>query len=176
MRELTKDEKRFVELVSEANYTEEHLKEIAATADAMVNNFGFHRTELCASAMANEIARQNMIAMSCAWIAYWAKQPEYRFDGRNKYAGMLCRSVAEISEFSKIAEHVLKTFSGKAYTEMIETPFSKYGSSLATMHKTLMQTFTGFILKCIAEMPDFVKVAAAMREEYCDDFYVLPFI
>jgi len=139
MREVGK---KFCEMLSR-NVDEINLSELAETIDKMVNVFGFDVESLA------NAAPTNAVPLSVAWVRFWSAQPEWRFDGRNEIAGRICRQFVSMDAFSALEsnqdELALQTFA-----TLMTVPYTRSGETLQTMHRTLMQTFSGFVF-CVLE-------------------------
>lgn len=179
MSNLTDREEVFLTLLHKLNIeNKEEMKDFASCIDVMANNFSFHRDELAKAILNDTVSAARFDVLTAVWIDYWSKQPEYAFDGRNESARRACMRLATNAEFQDLAAQFRETSEWKAFTALIELPFSKYGTSLRTMHKTLMQTFTGLILSYIEHSPriEYVLLSAGEQERNGDRWYRLPLV
>lgn len=171
MRKLGKEETRFVEMMKEESFSNEDLVELSRLIESMVNNFGFHEDDVLQALLLDDAGKNNLTELSVRWIAYWGKQPEYRFDGRNEVAGRICREIVGFESFEDLSSDI-----GDNFTDLIETRH-KYGS-LATMHRTLMQTFSGLLFHAIHLLNDenTRRIDQQMMEQHDEYWYDCPFI
>ena len=163
---------------TQENLEEGFFAELAKETSSMVNNFSFVPEHVVAQLDRNPAAQCLALAMAYVWVRHWGGVPEYMFDGRNEASRRLCREIGGTEAFRMLGE-VLASMDGKKL-EVAETIYTTryYGETLYTMHKTLMQTYTGFML-CVFdkdESQETGNVVAPMREKYGEKWYRLPLV
>ena len=171
MSKLNEMETKYVEMMKAETFSNEDLIELSHDIESMVNNFGFHEDAVLQDLLCDDTGKKNLMELSVRWISYWGRQPEYRFDGRNAVAGCICREIIGSGCFDDITSVI-----GDNFADMIETR-NKYGS-LQTMHRTLMQTFSGFLFHAIHLIDDEKtrRIDEHMTDLHDECWYCCPFV
>ena len=171
MSQLNEMETRFVEMMKAETFNKENMIELSRLIESMVNNFGFHEDAVLQDLLCDDTGKNNLTELSVRWISYWGKQPEYRFDGRNAVAGCICREIVGCRCFDDILSVI-----GNNFVALIETRH-KYGS-LETMHRTLMQTFSGFLFHAIhlLDNENARRIDEQMTDLHDECWYYCPFV
>ena len=171
MSKLNEMETKYVEMMKAETFPNEDLIELSHDIESMVNNFGFHEDAVLQDLLCDDTGKKNLMELSVRWISYWGKQPEYRFDGRNEVAGHICREIVGFESFEDLSSDI-----GDNFTDLIETRH-KYGS-LATMHRTLMQTFSGFVFHAIhlIDNENARRIDEQMTDLHDEYWYCCPFV
>ena len=117
------------------------VNKIFRTAESMVNCFGLSSEEIAEKL--TEEGKENTVNLASAWVKFWSEQPEYAFDGRNEVAGRLCKEIANSEPFKELVPTL----------DQVKLKFFRMGCEEEgrRMHKTLMQSFSGFLFYILNE-------------------------
>ena len=150
--------------------------EMAANMANLANQpFQFDQEGILDAADAEQ--NKNLLVLAAAWIKYFSN-PNIYFDDRNKESISFCRLIAAMQSFRFLLEDVQEKPLYRAYIKMLDTPYSKYGSTLGTIHRTNMQTLSGFFFRVLdtSENVYAQMISTYMRQAYYHNWYELSFI
>ena len=167
MRKLGKEETRFVEMMK--NYERNNMSELSSLIDSVSNNTLFPEDELLSEIFVDETGKKNLFELAVNWISYWGSLPENRYYGmQNEYSGRVCIEI--------VKNGLLKGLDGSKYDGLIELK-RKYGS-LQIMHRTLMQTFSGFLFHAIhlLDNENARRIDEQMTDLHDEYWYCCPFV
>ena len=169
MKIICKEETRFVEILKSYKSNDNNLSELSSLIDSVSNNTLFPEDELLSEILSDENGKRNILCLSVYWISYWGSIPENRYYGmQNEYSGRICVEIVNNS--------LLEGFDVSMFDGLIETR-RKYGS-LQTMHRTLMQTFSGFLFHAIHLIDDEKtrRIDEQMTDLHDEYWYCCPFV
>ena len=169
MRKLGEEETRLVELMTAYKGTDSDMQELSHLIETVSNNILFPEDELLSEILSDENGKRNILCLSVYWISYWGSIPENRYYGmQNEYSGRICVEIVNNS--------LLEGFDVSMFDGLIETR-RKYGS-LQTMHRTLMQTFSGFLFHAIHLIDDEKarRIDQMMTDLHDECWYYCPFV
>lgn len=142
MSKMRSDEKHFVKLLGE-KLDERKEEELCKSASAFVNSFGIHEKEMI-SAIADDLDRnEQMTEIAWNWIYLAAERSRCRwnYDERNETSYEICRQLACTSTGAETRKYAVKK----------DTPGYRLAEYMSKEHRTLQQTFTGFVFMFMTE-------------------------
>ena len=148
-------EEKLVELLK----TSEDEKQISHEFSLVVNSFTISTKELIAAIKADDAANKKMQEIGYYWIR---KSTTQDYDDRNEIACRKCRELVE-------AEPAIKE-----KTEERKTLGYRVAELMARDHRTLQQTFTGFVFRHLSETDGFFN--EAVKKAGYDSLGYLPLI
>ena len=166
---MTKQEEEFTEMIKTGKF---ELPELARLIDEISNNYSFGWKEI-----GDELhGSKAMLGLAATWIAYWQNEPLPGYFERNTYALEACKRIWSNPDFRAAADPILASEDGKRFAGLMYVKYASYSSAyLKYMHRTLMQTFTKFVLYFIDGAEVFAAAAEKEREER-PEYYRLPMV
>lgn len=145
----------------------------AAISD-MSNHFGWQKE---ADTLRKAIAETRtdharLLALAYVWVKTMAGMPETMTDDRNRDAWHACREAVRTEGWPKFEVFCEKNPDYPAFSVMLE-------DRLPRLHRTLMQSVTGFLLCAVAgsEVPEAEAVSKEMAGRFgYADWYWMPYI
>lgn len=159
-------EDRFLELLDASDVTAATMEELYKAADLMVNSFSFNPEKLTEEIVDDVHRRAVMEMIAVHFIRFWGEEAEeWLVDARNEKAVEYCKKISETQEFKSICSNLKNEEAGAIASEFVH--------KTRQMHRTLMQSFAGFIFCFIAHCDgDWKTISDKMPSEW----YKLPFI
>ena len=120
---------------------------------------------------------KNLLVLATVWVKYFSR-PDMYYDDRNEESILLCRKIADMKVFQFLLDNAQAEPTYQTYLHMMDTPYNKYGSTLGNVHRTIMQTLSGFFFR-VLDMSDNVYaqiIASNIRGAYCHNWYALSYI
>lgn len=152
---------------------------LADEAERMVNVISFDQKKAAEEAERGLLERTLMNTLMITWVKTFS-DPSYTPDGRNEQAVSMIRDIAEMEAFKDLANFF---FGGIEYDENDPSHYEVgmyFAERGKRMHKTLMQSFTGFLFSWIKEHAKgdrwHANINDAMSEKYGENWDVLAFI
>lgn len=145
----------------------------AAISD-MSNHFGWQKEAdtLRKSLAETRADHARLLALAYVWVKTMAGMPETLTDDRNRDAWKACRKMADTDGWTELAALCAQHPDCPAFSSMVK-------DNLPRLHRTLMQSVTGFLLCAIAgsRVPEAEAVSKAMADMYgYTDWYWMPYI
>ena len=171
---ITEKEKSFLDYMHNKDFTD--AKVLYDLTHAVTNNFSVHLAEI-STALADDKAA---VQLALTWIAYWGVQPDYCFDGRNEYSGLVCRVIANSDYFKDVLRgNSFLTYFNKRWNPDWFIDFSKFVEKYGqNYHRTLMQTFSSLLFRILAKNSYIsnTEMMYFINGQFGEDWYRTPFI